>query len=238
MIYSHPAWEELAHYLSLKKHPFRGDWCNSFDVKVTQARRTAASDAAFYRDTEVYLYQNIGFFLDHSKVPYYGRLFQCIGTDAVTLLDYGCGSGHDGLWFLAAGYQVSFADVPSRGLDFLRWRCARLGYPAPIYELSTEGTILQHDIVWCIDVLEHMPPERHQDFLLELEGLGRTVFVTLVDDKKADSTVHYPVAIQTLTHWVAGRRHTWHQDYHPQPDGGRVRLLVIGERARRLSGGA
>jgi hypothetical protein len=109
--------------------------------------------------------------------------------------------------------------------------------PAVVYIIRPDNiwrNIPQHDVVWCIDVLEHIDPCEHKDFILNLEHLGRTVIMTLVDDKKADGTVHYPVDVDGLTKWTYDRRRVWWQDYHVQPDGSRVRLLVIGERAGKL----
>ncbi|HEY5865369.1 MAG TPA: class I SAM-dependent methyltransferase [Candidatus Tectomicrobia bacterium] len=238
-IYGHPLWQEVAEYVTTQhQEPFRKEWCNSFDGKINEARQHYKNDQDFYAQTTVYLYQATAFFLCGYKRPYYGKLFEAVGMDAVTILDYGCGAGQDGAWFAQAGYQVSFADVPSVSLDFLRWRLERSGATStPVYELGYEMYLPQHDIIWCIDVLEHLPQSQHIDLLLTLEQLGRTVFVTLVDDKKADGQVHYPVEVDALTQYVQGRRHTWWRDYHQQPDGSKVRLLVIGERAPRLRQG-
>ena len=239
MIYTHPAWQELALFLAeTGGASLRLEWCNSFDAKVLAAYATAADTETFYRTTDVYLYQNLGFFLDGYKRPYYGVFWQLAGSDALTILDYGCGAGYDGELFLQAGMTVSFADVSSRSLEFLEWRLQGHGYCVPVYALErmadTALAVPMHDIVWCIDVLEHMPQPSHRDFLLQLEHLGRTVIVTLVDDKAADSTVHFPVDVEALTAFVRQRRRCWWQDYHVQPNGNRVRLLVIGERANRL----
>jgi hypothetical protein len=232
-VYSHPHWAHLAHYCGAQ---FRPEWCNSFDAKVTEAYAACSDPAAFYQTTEVYLYQNTGFTLDGYKRPYYGILFQLIGGDQVSVLDYGCGCGYDGQWFAEAGLQVSFADMPCVGLDYLRWRLQAQGYGAlPIYSLFNGMAIPQHDVVWCIDVLEHLPPAAQRSLLLTLEQLGRTVLVNLVHDAKADQRIHFPVDTEGLTAWVASRRRCWWQEFHAQPDGSGARLLVIGERAHRLA---
>lgn len=231
---NHPAWQALKTYMALHHKPFRLDWCNSFDSKVHEAYRECQDKAFFYRDTDVYLYQNTGFHLDGYKRPYYAVLFRIIGSEAVTILDYGCGCGYDGSLFLLCGLHASFADVQGEGTRFLQWRLSMMGHSAPIYDLAQVHVIQQHDIVWCIDVLEHLPTDAHRDFLLQLEQLGRTVLVNLVDDKSADGTVHYPVDVDGLTEFVARRRRLWYNDYHTQSNGNKSRLLVIGERANRL----
>ena len=231
--YPHPYWVEIQQYLHELGRPFHHEWCNSFDGKVLQAYKDAPDSSLFYKTTDIYLYQNTGFFLDGYKRPYYAILFRLLGEHPGTILDYGCGAGHDGIWFLQNGLPVTFAELPCVSSDFLQWRLKQYGLAAAVILLPA-FCIPQHDIVWCIDVLEHFPPAMHHDFLLQLELLGKTVVVSLVGDVYADSTVHYPVDIDALTSYVSGRRRVWWKDYHEQPSGSKVRLLVIGERVPLL----
>ena len=224
----HPLWIELACYLG---KDFRSAWCTSEDRIVDEEFRRYASADAFYRDSEVYLYHLIGYWLEGCKRPAHAWVLQSTPNKRASLLDYGCGIGCDGLWFLDAGYDVSFADMPSRSLDFLRWRLRqRLYLGTPVYELPLAGAIPQHTFVFCMDVLEHLPPDEHEAFLAHLGTLGRCVLVNLIDDRAADGTVHYPVDIEGLTRYVQQHWTLVYQDFYARPDGGKTRLVCYGDR--------
>jgi hypothetical protein len=162
--------------------------------------------------------------------PYLVHLLALLqGRDAApTILDYGCGTGLVGTCLLQMGYAVDFAEMPSRSLDFLAWRLRRLRFTGTQIFTLGSGHLLgrrPYDIVWCCDVLEHVPPDQQQALLLQLELLGETVICNLIDDPQADSQVHYPVDIAALTAWIQARRRCVTIDYHA----GRIRLCIIGK---------
>lgn len=219
----HPLWRELQAYVGMPR--FRWDWVTGTDAKVHEARQRYPSSAMFYRESPVYLYHNLAFFLEGVKIPYYQHLFART-TPPCTVLDYGCGSGYDGLLFQEVGYRCSFADVPSAPLTFLGVRERAQADPCPIYTLPS-AAIPHHDVVWCVDVLEHLPPWEHRPLLARLLHLGSWVFVTLVHDVTADGLVHYPVDVPGLTTWLCTNWPAEYIDYYPQPSGSFVRLCVV-----------
>ena len=225
----HPLWLELAVYLGKQ---FRPEWCTAKDTLVQEERQRYPSAEAFYRDSDIYLYHLIGYWLEGFKRPAHAWLLSSTGNMRTSVLDYGCGIGCDGIWLLDAGYEVSFADMPGKSLDFLRWRLAQRMYLKPrVYELPLPGAMPPHDIVWCTDVIEHLPPEEHEAFIEYLATLGNFVIMNLVDDKHTDGQVHFPVDVGELTvfiqrRWSAG--YAGHKDYYLQNDGSKVRIVTFG----------
>lgn len=221
---AHPIWLEVSMYLGPEFDP---RWCNGADDKVTQEFKRYPDAETFYRETNIYCYQNVAYFLEGIKRPYYAKLFDLTPNRNVSLLDYGCGAGDDGLLFAQAGYSVTLADVPSRTLEFCKWRAAHRITAARVAEIGRD-TLAQHDMAWCMDVLEHFPPDQHAMLLDTLGALGHVVIVNLVNDPLADHGVHYPVDQTALTDYVSRQWATWYQDYYD----GKVRLLVYGDALR------
>ena len=224
--YLHPVWLELACYLGKR---FRSDWCGSSDSVVQAEFAKYPSADAFYRESEVYLYHLLGYWLEGCKRPAHAWLLQSTGNVRCSVLDYGCGVGCDGLWLLDAGYDVSFADVPSPSLEFLRWRLRqRWHFGAPIYTLPLTQAVPSHTFVWCMDVVEHLPPDDHLPFLEHLASLGQFVLVNLIADAHADGTVHHPVDIEGLTAAIRERWSLVYQDYYVERTGNRTRFVCYG----------
>jgi SAM-dependent methyltransferase len=92
--------------------------------------------------------------LQHARQAYY--FFQPEPGD--TLLDLGCGTGRASAYFATRGLGVTLVDfVPAavevEGLPFVE---------ACLWELPDT---LQADFTYCVDVLEHIPPEHVADVL-------------------------------------------------------------------------
>ncbi len=225
----HPAWQELFAYVGLPN--VRWDWLHSGDGKVVEERQCYPDSVTFYRETDVYLYHLMAYWLDGWKRPYQSLLLRGTGQKGhLSILDYGCGIGSDGLFFLENGFDVSFADVQSHSLDFLRWRLAHRGYPRtiPVYIFDDLPLIPVHHFVWCMDVLEHCPPDEHVPLLERLATLGQWVCINLVQDSDADGLVHYAVDVDHLTAYVMTRWGCQVDDFYQQNTGGKVRVLVYG----------
>lgn len=228
---AHASWIELALYLG---QDFRHAWMTAKDSLLTAEFASCGSHDAFYHHSERYLYHGIGYFLEGWKRIGYALLFQAAACRPgwPSILDYGCGVGSDGLWFEEGGYSVSFADLPCPAREFLTWRLAHRIQPKPSLIYDVTDAIPHHDLVWCMDVLEHLPPEEHRTLLTRLASLGHYVILNLVDDKQADGQVHYPVDVEGLTTFL--RETTAHvvvADMHQKPDGSKVRFVAceVGE---------
>src|SRR4051794_41957747 len=70
-----------------------------------------------------------------TKRPYLEHLMRLVPPGA-RVLDYGCGTGSDGLLLLEAGYRVEFADFDNPSTAFLRWRLERRGIRPPAPDLG------------------------------------------------------------------------------------------------------
>lgn len=200
------------------------------DAAIAEEFQACGSAEAFYHGSQRYLYHLTRYFLEGWKRLGYGLLFQILAgrPGHPSILDYGCGIGADGLWFLEGGLPVSFADFDSPARRYLAWRLARRGPlgDAPIYDLTE--AIPRHDVVWCVDVLEHLPPCDHLSLVRRLCSLGRFVVMNLVDDRQADGQVHFPVDVETVTTALQqASAQLIHVDLHQKPDGSKVRFLAL-----------
>ena len=222
---SHFSWLELALFLG---RDFRPEWMGTKDEDVHREFQACGSGDAFYHQSRRYLYHLIQYFMEGFKRPAYAFLFEVLALNAQqTVLDYGCGIGEDGLWFMANKIQVSFADFNNPCSRFLAWRLDhRLNaHDVSVYNIAVD-TIPHHDIVWCMDVLEHLPPAEHLHFLAKLGLLGRCVIINFVDDKTADGLVHHTVDVDGLTNWLEAHGPCAWKDFHEKPDGSKVRFVL------------
>jgi 2-polyprenyl-3-methyl-5-hydroxy-6-metoxy-1,4-benzoquinol methylase len=73
-------------------------------------------------------------------------------------LDFGSGPGSSSLFFHKLGWEVSLADVSTTMMDFARWRLARHGVTAPIYDTAHEALPeATFDLITAFDVIVHVP---------------------------------------------------------------------------------
>lgn len=232
----HASWVELACFLG---EAFRPEWCNDRDEKVFAEVARYPDVVTFYRESDILCYQGIAYFLQGWKRRYHAILFQ-LGMGALSILDYGCGTGCDGLWFLDAGFAVTFADMPGRLLDFCRWRLDHRAYGdlATVVMLVDDDEALRgHHVVWAMDVIEHLPPGEQLALLDRLPTYGNVVIVNLIEDQRADGAIHFPVDRAALVAHVGERWAYLAQDMHVMPDGNVTTLLVYGRGVTRSPDG-
>ena len=222
----HPLWAELCFFLG--QDAFRPDWCTDSDEKTFEEARRYPDVGTFYRESQVLCYQGVAYHLAGWKRKYHSVLLQ-LGMGPLTVLDYGCGNGHDGFTFLEYGYDVTFADRPGWPLAFCRWRLEQRGYEARTLTLGHDTLPGNVNFIWCMDVLEHLPPEEQPQLLETLARLGRVVCTNLIHDVRADGQIHYPVDIDGLTAHVQARWAGMSQDVHKSANGNVTRFLLYGE---------
>ncbi|MGH9029293.1 MAG: glycosyltransferase, partial [Acidimicrobiales bacterium] len=132
------AWDAYDDLSELKA--YLGD---SFDIELLWNHRRAVDDeelragdeAAFYRSSEMYLYDLTAFAMTGIKRPYLAALQKLVPPGA-TVLDFGCGIGSDGLRLLDRGFRMAFADFDNPSTRFLRWRLERRASDAPVFDLD------------------------------------------------------------------------------------------------------
>jgi 2-polyprenyl-3-methyl-5-hydroxy-6-metoxy-1,4-benzoquinol methylase len=99
------------------------------------------------------------------------------------LLEYGCGSGVLTEWVLKRRPDVTciVADIPSRTLDFVRWK---FGSKVTVVEIQPGGVPkfdVQFDVIACLDVLEHTPnPVDIADLLSRILKPGGKLFIDFI----------------------------------------------------------
>lgn len=85
------------------------------------------------------------------------------------VLDYGCGVGKIGEYFLSHGIDVDFAEISSLQVDYLK---NKFGDKSKIYEVSEPKDIDEkYDIIICSTVLHRIEPEKWPDFLNQFSDL-------------------------------------------------------------------
>lgn len=87
-----------------------------------------------------------------------------------TLYDMGCGTGRAGKWFSEKGLDVTLVDfapnAPEVDLPFIE---------ACLWEID----LPKKDYVYCVDVLEHIPPERVDEVISNLKSCGKTLYLQI-----------------------------------------------------------
>ena len=186
---------------------------------VEREEAAATDDLSFYRTSRAYLYDLTAFAMWDTKVPYREALRRSVPPGS-RLLDYGCGIGSDGLWFLDDGYEVSFADFDNPSVEYLRWRLERRGLSAPVYDIEGELPT-GFDAVYAFDVIEHV--DDPWAFLGRLEDLADIVAVNFLEPDEADTHLHKPLPVDQLLDHAANMDLRFYRRYHA-----RSHLVIYG----------
>lgn len=208
--------EELRQYLG---DSFDEEMLAHHKEAIALERQTSNDESTFYRTSQVYLYELTMFGRWQVKTPYLMDVMRLQPAPA-RVLDYGSGIGTDGLRMQHLGYDVAFADFDNPCSRYLRWRLARRGIEAPVYDVEQEVPG-GHDVVLCFDVIEHV--EDPWGFLARLESLGSLVVVNLLEPEPEDdpNDLHRPLPIKAIVDHAASRGLVRYRLYH-----GRSHLLA------------
>ena len=143
---------------------------------------------------------SVEYFLDFIKGRY------CPGD---SLIDFGCGSAVATISFLEAGFKVCLVDIAENCLDESIQTLLLLSpdvsfFLAPLWKLPQ--SLETSDWIYCMDVLEHLPPERVEKALQEMAKKtkkGGALQVFLLDEgmgKMIGETLH--LTIKPLNWWI------------------------------------
>ncbi len=190
------AWDRLRQFVG---HAFREELtdyeaCCSF-VEAEFARH---GPGVFYRESIGYLYELTHFHFMPHKDPFFRMVTRFAAAHGLTNLgDVGCGVGLDAQALCMAGFDVTLYDFPSPGRRYAAWRLqADQGVAGVTRSLDELGSV-RHDLVYAVDVLEHVP-----DPLAQVPYLLRAADFVAVNLFGHDSSpwdgkdMHYP-----LNHW-------------------------------------
>jgi hypothetical protein len=201
--------------------------------QAVEAEEAAAPDElTFYRTSRNYLYDLTAFAMTGTKRPYREVIRHRIGPGS-RLLDYGCGIGSDGLRFLAAGYDVDFADFDNPSTTYLRWRLRERGFTAEIHDVEREVPA-GFELVYCFDVIEHV--DDPVAFLAKLEATADLVAINFLEPLANDVHLHKPLPIKALLRHATGHGLVHYSRHH----NGRSHFVIYHSRRtdplRRLLG--
>lgn len=184
---SHLEWKELAEYLGSAFHP---EYCVDTSWRLAEEFRQYDNEAEFYEHSQMYLYDLANFATSKLKETFRG-LVRVVAPRGALLLDYGCGTGSDGIRFIEQGYQVSFADLTSPSTDYLLWRLSRRNYVARFFDVQKD-LIPPHDVAYAFDVLEHVnDPVAILNKLTTIAQVIVVNFVTTPDYALATFPMHH-----------------------------------------------
>ena len=191
---------------------------------VQAERERLGSDDELYRRSHAYLYDLTVFAMSETKRPYLGVLRRHVAPGA-RLLDYGCGIGSDGLRLSEEGYEVAFADFDNPSTRYLRWRLARRGLEAPVYDLDRDELPQDFDAAYSFDVIEHV--EDPFAFLGRMESCARLVMANfLIDEDEGGNPLHRDLPLEALLTRAASGRLLHYGRYH-----GRSHLVLYDPRS-------
>lgn len=206
---------------------------------VEREEEEAGDEETFYKTSKMYLYDLTAFAMTPTKVPYRQELMRVVPPGG-KLLDWGCGIGSDGLRLIDNGYRMAFADFANPSTEYLRWRLARRGLTADVYDIQADDIPGGFDAAYSFDVIEHV--DDPFAFLGEMEKRARLVIVNLLEPSPDDTHLHKPLPIPALLDHAEQRGLVRYRKYY-----GRSHLIIYGgsptfagrtrARAERLLGG-
>ncbi len=218
--------EELRAYLG---PAFDQSRIERYEQQLDEEFERSASEAAFYRSSEGYLYNLAAFASTRTKLPYLRDLTRFVPPPA-RLLDYGCGIGSDGLLLIEAGYTVAFADFDNPSTRYLRWRLERRRLEAEVYDFDRGDPPGGFDLAYAFDVIEHV--DDPFGFLDRMETQARHVLVNFLESEPDQTPLHRDLPLKELLDRAASRRLLSYRRYHE----GRSHLVLYGrERTRGLA---
>lgn len=145
----------------------------------------------FYKTTPYYIYNSFIFNKSGdriSKINTLTNIFKEYNIQSV--LDYGCGIGLDGEEMLDLGMTVHFADFLSPSIDFLKWRLKRHNKEENAFVHNVEEIELDRpevDLIWSIDVLEHMSDPKK---ILKVITPKTKAFIFFIDSAELNGGRH------------------------------------------------
>lgn len=119
---------------------------------------TPAARRAFYQETDAYIYELMAVNNIVEIANWYVQLSQKLSQlDINTVLDYGAGVGNMTLLLNKQGFDVTYADVPSKTAAFAAWRFRQRNIDISLQTIDEHYVITTHpDCIICTEVIEHV----------------------------------------------------------------------------------
>jgi hypothetical protein len=141
------------------------------DAVLAEDRQRHKSVTDWFQRSDYLLYHHT--FVHHSGLD--DRFIDIVAETVprCTALDYRCIIGVAGFRLLAMGYEVAFAGLKGKALDYVRWRIRQRGFDYQVYE---EGkAIPRFPLVVAYHVVETLTGGERTAFIKKLAELGETV---------------------------------------------------------------
>jgi len=109
----------------------------------------------FYKETENYIFDLAWWHRDFGRKQLTTAAIDiCRQNRSRKILDFGCGTGQDGILFAEAGFDVTLGDLPGKTFDYAKWRIEKSGLDIDF--VNSDGLTERYDAILCFDVLEHI----------------------------------------------------------------------------------
>lgn len=166
-VWNHVRWDackekqgllELKYYLGEDfQEYFDSSWAIVKDWMLKNPK-TSSEIADFYKTTSHYLY-NLTIWYESGDRECFKEDFDLFSNKfkVKSAIDFGCGTGNDGLTMISKGYKVYFIDYQCPSTKFLDWRLNQKKILTEVIDVEKVDKFPAADMFWAIDVLEHMP---------------------------------------------------------------------------------
>lgn len=129
----------------------------------------------------------------NAALPVISTLF---GSSKLNVLDYGCGVGSHGIYFLQKNNSVTFLDVDGPLFEYTKFRLKDRNLTS--YKLLHSGDGLPkntYDVVLCLDVLEHVanPAKKFAEIVRSMKK--KSVLILEVSTMIKPTSGHFSAAI-------------------------------------------
>ncbi len=191
---------EEAYQRVFDKQVHKSAWFSKVRESDNEAR-------AFYSEIDIYPFRQPYF----NRLGGYGWILKLIRhVECPNILEYGCGSAGLTEWLMrnrsSAKYFV--ADIPSKTLDFVRWKKTKYQSPVQILEIgeSREGIPVRRaspNLIICSNVLEHTwsPLQIVEEFIEHLQP-GGILYLDFINEPGGENleraAVERPTVLRTL----------------------------------------
>lgn len=113
--------------------------------------------------------------------------FRHLIPDKATILDLGCGSGRDALYFMKQGYEVYAVDGSEKMIDHVR---PFLGDRAILSNFESFETDIEFDGIWASASLLHVPEEAMTKTISKYTGMLADGGVFFMSFKNREAHFH------------------------------------------------
>jgi methionyl-tRNA formyltransferase len=116
------------------------------------------SVAAFYRETDNYIYELMESWATIDKNLMVEKVLRILKNQGcLTVLSFGAGAGQDIIQYCFNGFQTTAADLPGKTFDFAQWRFLRANVFPRILEIHGDSPLDEnYDAITCFEVLQHV----------------------------------------------------------------------------------